>query len=393
MSTSNRNVQTRVKVNGGTFKKRPKVIHLTAVHNSEDNRILHKECVSLSKAGFEVTLIAAGATQRSFEGVCIRSVRMAGNRLARMIMTSYFVWRLAREQNANIYHLHDPELLPWGQILRCGGARVIFDMHENLPAALLTKQWLPSGVRRLLSLLLGASERLLLRGMPIVFAENSYQKFYPWVRHAVTVLNFPDVEKVPDATRCKFGEFTAGYMGSVTALRGSVVSIEAVARLNDTGTLCGLHFVGPCTERHRVDLECRLQKRDRLRTKLHGWQSLDVGWSIMAQCHVGLALLQEVPNYVESYPTKLFEYMALGLPVVVSHFPIYREVVERHSCGLCVDPSSSVAVADALRYLADNPSEAEAMGQRGRKAVRERFSWSQEADKLIAFYGELSEDG
>ena len=113
----------------------------------------------------------------------------------------------------------------------------------------------------------------------------------------------------------------------------------------------------------------------------------------MARCHIGLAMLEPVPNYLESYPTKLFEYMALGLPVVTSNFPLYREIVERVGCGICVDPRDPVAIAGGMRRLLENPAEASDMGMRGRKAVRERFNWDTEAQKLIAFYALLLSDG
>ncbi|MHB9009740.1 MAG: glycosyltransferase family 4 protein [Limisphaerales bacterium] len=363
---------------------------MTSVHNCEDNRILHKECVSLAQSGYEVVFIAAGGTERSVEGVRIKSVKRANNRLVRMTLTSYLVFRMAVAERAEIHHLHDPELLPWGQFLRLMGSQVIFDMHENLPGAILTKRWLPVNCRRVLSFLVGVLERVLLQRLPVIFAEVSYQRLYPWVRNAVTVLNYPNVNRLENVSRGKCEEFTAGYMGSVEAIRGSVVTIDALQMFSSLGRQCRLQCVGSLTNAHRVELESRLSDDDKHLITFHGWKSPDAGWAIMAQCHVGLAILQEAPNYVESYPTKLFEYMALGLPVVASNFRLYREIVERHECGLCVDPSNPVAVAEALLYLAQNPTVAAAMGQRGRNAVRDHFSWSQQAEKLIAFYRDIT---
>jgi glycosyltransferase involved in cell wall biosynthesis len=85
----------------------------------------------------------------------------------------------------------------------------------------------------------------------------------------------------------------------------------------------------------------------------------------------------------------MFEYMALGLPVVVSDFPLYRAIIERYRAGLCVDPLDPDATAMALRWLAGNPEEARAMGARGREAVASAYRWETERDKLFAFYRRL----
>jgi len=95
------------------------------------------------------------------------------------------------------------------------------------------------------------------------------------------------------------------------------------------------------------------------------------------------------PNAVGSYPTKMFEYMAMGLPVVVSDVPLYREVIESADCGFCVDPESPQAVADAIGWLISNPDRAAQMGQRGRQAVLDRYSWEPESRKLFRFYQDL----
>ncbi len=76
----------------------------------------------------------------------------------------------------------------------------------------------------------------------------------------------------------------------------------------------------------------------------------------------------------------------MGIPVIVSNFPLYRSIIEDHKCGICVDPLDPQAIADALSHLMDNPSEAKAMGARGRAAVEEIYNWDVESVKLLDFY-------
>jgi glycosyltransferase involved in cell wall biosynthesis len=78
--------------------------------------------------------------------------------------------------------------------------------------------------------------------------------------------------------------------------------------------------------------------------------------------------------------------MALGLPVVVSDFPLYRDVVDGSSCGLCVDPLDSAALATAIERLIRDPTLANELGRRGRDAVRTRYRWDQQLDALESFY-------
>jgi glycosyltransferase involved in cell wall biosynthesis len=118
----------------------------------------------------------------------------------------------------------------------------------------------------------------------------------------------------------------------------------------------------------------------------YGRLPLEEGLNVIARCHVGLAVLKPIPNYIESYPTKMFEYMALGLPVIVSDFPLYRQIIDKYRCGLCVDPNNPAQLADALRFMIKNPDQAVAMGQRGQMAVFGEMNWAAEGRKLVDFY-------
>ena len=125
---------------------------------------------------------------------------------------------------------------------------------------------------------------------------------------------------------------------------------------------------------------------------LHGYLPGREGWNKINACHVGVAVLQPEPNYIDSYPTKLFEYMAMGMPVVVSDFELYRRVVEESQCGFCVDPTSPKEIADALEALIRDPEHAKRMGEAGQEAVRKRYTWNHEMEKLVCFYEQVMAD-
>jgi glycosyltransferase involved in cell wall biosynthesis len=92
---------------------------------------------------------------------------------------------------------------------------------------------------------------------------------------------------------------------------------------------------------------------------------------------------------MDGMPIKLFEYMAAGVPVIASNFPLWRSIVEGSGAGLIVDPEDPHAIASAMRWILANPSQAAAMGMRGRQAVLDRFNWNTEAAKLLAMYDRI----
>lgn len=365
-----------------------KVAHLTSVHIPFDTRIFEKQCKTLRDAGHDVVLIAAHERDEVVDGVRIRAVAKPGGRLERMTRTAFEVLRAAIDEDADLYQLHDPELLPWGQVLRLMGKPVIFDMHENIAGSLKTKSWVPAPLRRPLSLAFRVAERALLRGLPVVFAERSYERDYGWLNAARTavVLNMPDVEALLGIERAPYPAPTVGYIGRVAPLRGSRVTLEALALLKSRGLDVGHECIGPAGDATHLDELRRLASEAGLDVRVRGFLRPSEGWPLIGRCHAGLALMQRIPNFVESYPTKLFEYMALGIPVITSDFALYREVVDEAGCGICVDPASAEQVAGAIERLVSDPDEARAMGERGREAVRERYNWRTEADKLLALY-------
>ena len=71
---------------------------------------------------------------------------------------------------------------------------------------------------------------------------------------------------------------------------------------------------------------------------------------ILASSRAGLVVLKLVAHEMEAYPIKLFEYMAAGLLVISSDFPIWRGVVEG-KCGLLVDPEKTNEITKAMQWI------------------------------------------
>src|SRR5262249_60546130 len=94
--------------------------------------------------------------------------------------------------------------------------------------------------------------------------------------------------------------------------------------------------------------------------------------ALLGRPRVGLVLHHSLDNYLHGQPTKIFEYMSAGLPVLASDIPVCRRVIEPAACGLLADPLNPEAIASALRWLFDHPAGAAETGRNRQRAVAER---------------------
>jgi glycosyltransferase involved in cell wall biosynthesis len=105
----------------------------------------------------------------------------------------------------------------------------------------------------------------------------------------------------------------------------------------------------------------------------------------------GLAIFPPSPHYVNKELTKFFEYMAAGIPIIASNFPVWKNLIEGNECGICVDPLNPQEIANAIQYLIEHPDMTRQMGEKGRKAVLEKYNWETESKKLLQLYEQLCE--
>lgn len=364
------------------------VVQISTVHFRFDVRIMYKYCHSLAEDGdYAVTLLVAdGKGSVNSKGLEIEDLgRISKNRIRRFLSGNYLVCKKLIKVKKDIYQFHDPELLPSIVFLKLMGKNVVFDMHENLPLQILTKEYLPATAKKILSFFTKQSQRLVLRFVPVIFAEISYRKYFPKAKIHETILNFPLLKISQFYKTKKTGKFKFGYMGGVNIERGTLVILEAVDKLIRQGHDVEVEFVGPVNDEilpHKI-------YQDAVNNgwaKFYGRLKPEEGWSIMANCSVGLAVLQDSPNYVESYPTKLFEYMLLQLPVIVSNFPLYAKITKECECGIAVNPDSVEDVALAMTKMFKNSDMRNKMGINGKNAAEKQYNWESEYVKLKDFY-------
>ena len=367
-----------------------RIVHLSSVHPPTDPRIGLKMCFGLAEAGHEVHLVTVGEeadmpTGLEEKGVTIHLLRPAVNRLARMTLKVREVFQAGAQLKGDIYHFHDPEGLPqalkWRKKM---GRPFIYDIHENYPDAILTKGWLPRALRKAVARAFAACEDYAARRLDgLVAATDHIGARFARHPHCAVIRNYPlkdEFSRPESQARPEPGRFV--YVGGLSRMRGaeemarSVELAGAAARLDLAGRFDDRSLEAFCAARPRV--------------AWHGHLGREALGRLLGRAVAGLVLLQPTQAYMYSLPIKMFEYMAAGLPVIASDFPLWREIVTGAGCGLLVDPLNPQAIAGAMDYIMAHPAEAAAMGRRGRVAVEGRYNWEAEFPKLQRLYAELN---
>ncbi|MCE2681688.1 MAG: glycosyltransferase family 4 protein [Flavobacteriia bacterium] len=362
-----------------------KIAHLSSAHPDLDVRIFYKECVSLANSldvantTLDVHLILSGVEERKEQNVTIHSVEKETSRIKRMWNTVNRVYKKAMELDADIYHLHDPELLRIALKLKRKGKIVIYDAHEDLPRQLQGKAYLK--FKNTISGFFEWYENRVVRKLDGVVTATPFirDRFLKVNKNTIDINNFPlasEIEFSEDVEAEK--ENKVCFIGGISKIRGISYLVDAFENLD-----VELDLAGGIAEDFKVELE-----------KSKGWKNVnDLGFinrqeslRIKNESFAGIVTFLGLPNHVNAQPNKIFEYMASGLPVIGSNFPLWKEIIEKNKCGICIDPESPEEIAQAIKYLEDHPDVAKEMGANGKRIVRQKYNWAAEEIKLIHFY-------
>jgi len=367
---------------------RKKVVHLTTVHHPLDPRIFHKQIKSLrDAAGYEVYLVAPHERSETIDGIPIVALPKAQGRCQRIWLQGP-AYRMARALEVDCYHFHDPELIPVGYLLkRAAGARVIYDMHEDY-------RWHGPIEGRFIRLL----ERWCFSWVDHVVVANAVQKQITRSSGVPTthIANyFKPPRELPDGTSKSTVPTRLLYAGVMSNDGGRGLShlIDLAHTIKQTGADWQLDLVGICyreTARREAEAQIREQQLGGVIRRV-GWDRY-VPWNAIVPyfraADVGVVLGTYHPNQVRKIPTKFYEYLYFGLPILCSDFPLWRRFVEQHGCGAVVPPGDIEAAAYVLRQWQSNPDEYREVSRAAQEAAS-KYRWKAEENKLIDIYSGL----
>jgi glycosyltransferase involved in cell wall biosynthesis len=363
-----------------------KICQMSSVHPDNDVRII-KQAETLADE-FDAELVFVVPTKKkieeSSEKVKIEPVLLPRNRLERMFSTSLKVGFKAFKTKADIIEFHDSELIPVGLLLKVLGFKVVYDVHESLADDILTKEYLPSWSRKILSFSIGNFQKNaarlfdgVLTATPNIADEFNSKKIY-------SLRNFPRLDSMPRPIAFSERKNQIFYGGNISKRRGAIEMVESISHwppgfeLVLAGNFESQELLDRCTASPNWERVRYLGHIDRSTLFQH-----------LSESKIGLVLFHPGPNHDQSMPNKLFEYMAAQVPILGSNFPAWQPILQGINCGKSVNPQSAQEIGLEISTMLQDPNNLAEMGENGRKAILDEFNWETESKKLIELYTQL----
>ncbi|MGI8959166.1 MAG: glycosyltransferase family 4 protein [Bryobacteraceae bacterium] len=366
-----------------TKKQSFDVVMLTTAHPATDNRIFYREAKTLAEAGLAVAVIGPHPKPETLEGVWIEALPKQSRGSLRL-MQGWMMIRLALRLRSRVFLFHDPELFGVGLVLRLLGKKVVYDCHENLPAQVLQKSWIPRPLRRPASALAWLIEWFgsrLLSGVAV--ARDAVLPRFPKNRR-ISIRNFPTEQALKSAEGLPIDlrENIVIYAGGLGRVRGIAELLEAFRHIRPDEAelwLAGIFHDKAFQDEILKDLPSNI--------KWLGWLEHPQVLALYPSVKIGINLLYPTPSHKNSQPIKLYEYLAAGIPVIASNFPEFNELLE--GCGVQVDPKNPAEIERAIRDLLSDPARLSEMSKIGRDRVLTSYSWKGEGVRLVDFCNQL----
>lgn len=359
-----------------------KIVHLTSVHKMLDPRIFLKECLTLKKNGYNVTIVAPYDRDVCIEGVNIKAVKRPQNRFMRLTKTICDVYKIARHEQADLYHFHDPELMIVGLLLKCEGKKIIYDIHEDVPNLILEKEWIgPFFFRKIISIVMAAFEKIsshlfnaIVTVTPEIADRFSSEKTII-LRNYVSLSYIEKINSHP----IRKNKPVVIFHGTISRTRGIKEMIQSVGQLKGRVEL----WLFGNWNNDVLKNECASVEGWQY-TRYFGKKNITDIYSYLKLADIGLHILYNLPHYKGGSATKAFEYMACSIPFITTDNPRNRETYG--DCALYVNPMDISDIKEKMIKLLNDEEMRKEMGQKGRRLAETKYSWEIESEKLLNLY-------
>jgi glycosyltransferase involved in cell wall biosynthesis len=381
-------------------------VTLLVLNNFTNDARVHKEAVTLAKAGYEVRVVALWQKglleEEQSSGYRIHRLRLVsrswrGGLIAPLVKYLEFAirfWISSHQWRSQVYHANDANTLPAAWLAsRTGKAALVYDAHELETDRSFSNSHLSKIYRRVWAL----PEKLLIHKSDIVITVSNgiadeLVKIYTIPRPAV-ILNAPELpppfQKKPDRLRDELGippqTKIVLYQGRIASGRGLEALFSAVSHLPDVVAVA--LGEGPMWEIYRA----RIMSGEWKRAYLPGKVSLQELPSYTASADIGAILIENTcKSYYLSLPNKLFEFMQAGVPAIGSNLPEIAGIIHKHNIGRVVDPDDPEQIAKEIKAIFSNPEIYKQYAENSLQAAQ-LYHWGIEGARLIEIYQSLEQ--
>ena len=373
--------------------ERYRIAIVTSIHHDFDVRVW-KYARTVAKMGHDVVLICPWAVP---DGEVQDGVRFAtfapATRRSQRFKSPFRVLRrltpLLRE--LDIIQFHDLDLLPWMTVISLF-KNVVYDVEENYPEEIMAKDWIPIPLRRSLAFIVRWGQLAcanIIRNIVLVAKSQDSDLFGPRLRKSY-IFNYASIELL-DKVNHDYSSRAASVIltGSQYVDNGSLLYLEIASLVHrkrpDVVFYCVDRFAGTMGFRSRVLKHVKDLGLDAVYRLLPYVKAHEL-MSYLNKAVVAVAVDLRVPRRIRAVPVKLFEYMAAGLPIVASDLPCQKEVVGGNNAGLLAKPEEPETFARAILQLLENREKAARLGENGRKAFLEHYSWESQEELICNNY-------
>lgn len=365
------------------------ICHVTTVHKRYDNRIFKKECISLAKEFPKITLIVNDDNDNEFiNNVNIINLNVKfKNRIGRMFYSLFILKHKLIEVDADIYHFHDPELIPVANSLKKQGKKVVFDFHEDVPSLIQFKAWVYPPLRNLIAFIYKHYESRSIAKFDGVISVTPHivERLKESNKNSILITNYPVIKE--ELTKHVFNDsLNICFAGGITSQWNHELIIEC---LEEVEFPIIYHLAGPV---NGIYLNKLRNLKGWRKVKYYGTINQNEVREIYSKSQLGLALLiyeTQVGKKGTLGNTKLFEYMEAGIPFVCSDNELWLTIVNEYNSGYAINPKNKEEFLSVLQELYRKKHLVTEKGTKGRKAAIEVFNWQNQEEKLRAFYNQL----
>lgn len=367
-----------------------RVCVISPIHKQNDIRIFHKQIPALLENGYSVDHIAKEAIGSiNIYEENYRFLKMKVYKKFNRIVSNFWLIRKTLQLNADIYHLHNPDTLIIGFILKFFGKKVIYDTHEDFSKRILMREWIPFVLRYPVSKIIVILEMIGSNVFEYTIITQDQIKLRMGKKvinignHPVLVNKEMALEEIEEPSHSN-NTFRLIYAGGISKERGITTLVQSLSEIN-TVFSCRLWLLGPVPEFYLTELK-----------NLPGWAYVDyLGYVSLAETYlyikksdVGIVVIEDIGDHSTSHPNKLFEYMMFGTPFIASNFPKWIETLRSCHAGYFIEPNKSTEIANAVVELKKNATLYSRMKKNGEAFVK-KYNWSIESKKLLNLYEEV----